>query len=152
MVAALRLLLQTDRSPLEAGVNLEYTSYAEYIVPENSLLAPLLTQLEGVQGLWETFRRYKNLQLSPTVRVYSFCPAVRCICLLPRTCHCCLTFIQAFRFRCVTCIKVGVFCSGCQVCLRSSRFFPFGLFAHALLQRRVIHHSISRCSTAKTEP
>ncbi len=44
MVAALRLLLKTECSPLEGNVG--------YIVPDNSLLAPLLTQLEGLQGLW----------------------------------------------------------------------------------------------------
>lgn len=108
MLGALRQLLQTVRSPLEANVYLEYASYAEYTVPENSLLEPLLTRLEAFQALWETNRRYTKLQLSLTGCVHSFCLAVRCLCLLPRTCHCCQTFIHAFRFRCVTCVKVGV--------------------------------------------
>ncbi len=57
MVGALKQLLQTDRNPLEANVYLEYASYAEYRVPENSLLEPLLTRLEAFQALWETNRR-----------------------------------------------------------------------------------------------
>ena len=44
MVMALGLLLKTECSPLEGSV--------EYIVPDNSVLAPLLTQLEGLQDLW----------------------------------------------------------------------------------------------------
>lgn len=44
MVAALRLLLKTECSPLEGNV--------EYNVPDSSVVAPLLTQLEGLQDLW----------------------------------------------------------------------------------------------------
>ncbi|KAL0042394.1 hypothetical protein WJX77_011151 [Trebouxia sp. C0004] len=44
MVAALSLLLKTECSPLEGSVG--------YIVPGKSLLAPLLTQLQGLQALW----------------------------------------------------------------------------------------------------
>ena len=44
MVVALQALLKTQCSPLEGSV--------EYTVPDNSVLAPLLTQLEGLQDLW----------------------------------------------------------------------------------------------------
>ena len=44
MVVALQKLLRTECSPLEGSVG--------YTVPDSSVLAPLLTQLEGLQGLW----------------------------------------------------------------------------------------------------
>ncbi|KAA6422315.1 MAG: hypothetical protein FRX49_07785 [Trebouxia sp. A1-2] len=44
MVVALQKLLKTECSPLEGSVG--------YTVPLNNLLAPLLTQLEGLQALW----------------------------------------------------------------------------------------------------
>jgi len=44
MVVALQKLLRTQCSPLEGSVG--------YTVPDNSVLAALLTQLEGLQGLW----------------------------------------------------------------------------------------------------
>ncbi|DBA85409.1 TPA: hypothetical protein ACH3X2_006087 [Trebouxia sp. C0005] len=44
MVVALEKLLKTECSPLEGSVG--------YTVPLNNLLAPLLSQLEGLQALW----------------------------------------------------------------------------------------------------
>jgi len=44
MVVALRKLLRTECSPLEGSV--------EYTVPDSTVLAALLTQLEGLQSLW----------------------------------------------------------------------------------------------------
>ncbi len=49
MVGALRLLLKTQCSPLEGSV--------EYTVPDNSVLAPLLTQLEALQDQWAEIDR-----------------------------------------------------------------------------------------------
>ncbi len=44
MVMAVRKLLRTECSPLEGSV--------EYTVPDSTVLAALLTQLEGLQGRW----------------------------------------------------------------------------------------------------
>ena len=56
MVAALKVLLRTECSPLEAGV--------EYFVPDNSLLMPLLTQLEGLQALWAAVDRSELISVT----------------------------------------------------------------------------------------
>ena len=56
MVAALKVLLRTECSPLEAGV--------EYSVPDNSLLMPLLTQLEGLQALWAAVDRSELISVT----------------------------------------------------------------------------------------
>ena len=49
MVVSLKLLVTTNPSPLEEGVN--------YTVPDNSVLSALLIQLEELQALWEGFHR-----------------------------------------------------------------------------------------------
>lgn len=63
------------------------------------------------------------------------CPLILpCFCLLPRTDHCCLTFIQAFR--CVTCVNFGAACSGCQVCLCSLRGLHIWLVCSCFLAEK----------------
>ena len=49
MVESLKLLVTTNPSPLEEGV--------DYTVPDNSVLSALLNQLEHLQALWQEFHR-----------------------------------------------------------------------------------------------
>ena len=49
MVRGLKLLMTTNPSPLEKGV--------DYTIPDNSVLSALLSQLEHLHALWQEFDR-----------------------------------------------------------------------------------------------
>ena len=86
MVEALRLLLNTECSPLEDSV--------EYNVPDSWVVALLLTQLEGLQDLWAEVDRSALTPVTVWIMIISLQPTSSLCCARCQETHALLQLLH----------------------------------------------------------